>query len=282
MIIDFHTHIFPDKIAEKTISFLAEKSSTSPYTNGTVDGLNAQMKKANCDIAVALPVVTKPSQFDSVNAFAAAINEKFNAEKRGVISFGGIHPLCENIKEKMRQLKEKGFLGVKIHPDYQDAFIDCDGYIEILKSAKELDMIVVTHAGVDIGYIGQPVKCPPSLALKVIKKVGHGKFVLAHYGGHDQWTDVLDELAGQNVYFDTAFTLHEIDEKLFKQILEKHGADKILFASDCPWRDIEADKNTLLSYNLDKETQDKIFYKNALKLLFADECTFKSFGYKEK
>lgn len=267
MIVDFHTHIFPDKIAEKTIKFLEEKSDGHAYTNGTVEGLNAQLKKANCDIAVALPVVTKPSQFDSINAFAASINEKFNATKRGIISFGGIHPLCEDIKGKMKFLKAQGFLGVKIHPDYQDAFIDHDGYIEILKCAKDLDMTVVAHAGVDVGYIGQPVKCPPSLALKVIKKVGHGKFVLAHYGAHLQWEDVLDKLAGQDVYFDTAFTLHEIDKILFKQILEKHGEDRVLFASDCPWRDIEEDKNTLLSYGLDKQTQDKILYKNALKLL---------------
>ena len=77
----------------------------------------------------------------------------------------------------------------------------------------------------------------------------------------------MELLSDFDVYFDTAFTLHEIDEKLFKKILLSHGEDKILFATDCPWRDIKEDVETFKSYNLPKETEDKILYKNALKLL---------------
>ena len=267
MLIDFHTHVFPEKIAEKTIKILEERSDGKAFTNGTVSGLKAEMEKGGCDIAVALPVVTKPSQFESVTEFARSINEQFATEKRGVLSFGGIHPCSDDIKGKMKTLKNLGFLGVKIHPDYQDTFIDHEGYIEILKAAKDLDMIVVTHAGVDDGYKGEPVKCPPELVLKVIKKIGHSKFVLGHYGGHKLWNEVYDKLAGEDVYFDTAFTLHEIDKELFKKILFKHGDDKVLFATDCPWRDIKEDKETIMSYGLKKETEEKIFYKNALKLL---------------
>ncbi len=267
MLIDFHTHIFPDKIAEKTIAYLEARCNGHAHTDGTAEGLVAAMERADADIAVTLPVLTKPSQFDSVTRFALSINEQFADKKRRLISFGGIHPACEDIKGKMRFLKESGFIGVKIHPDYQDTFIDDDGYIEIIKCAKDLDMVVVTHAGVDDGYLDQPVKCPPNLAKKVIDKVGHEKFVLAHYGAHSQWQDVFDVLAGEKVYFDTAFTLHEIDEKLFKQILDRHGEDRVLFASDCPWQDIAAHKNILLSYGLEKSTEDKILYKNALKLL---------------
>jgi len=61
--------------------------------------------------------------------------------------------------------------------------------------------------------------------------------------------------------------LHEISEELFKKILSKHGDDKILFATDCPWRDIKSDVEIIKSYNLGKEIEDKIFYKNAKKLL---------------
>ena len=79
----------------------------------------------------------------------------------------------------MKFLKENGIKGIKIHPDYQDTFIDDEGYYQILKSAKDLDMIVVTHAGVDDGYIGQPVKCPPLLVKKVLERLGgFSKFIL--------------------------------------------------------------------------------------------------------
>ncbi len=267
MIIDFHTHVFPDKIAAKTIDILEHNCNGKAFTDGTVNGLLENMERGGVDLSVALPVVTKPSQFDSINHFALELNQRFADKKRRIISFGGIHPLCEDIKSKMKFLKDNGFIGVKIHPDYQGEFIDHEGYIEILSAAKDFDMVVVTHAGVDDGYKGQPVKCPPELSEKVIKKVGHDKFVLAHYGAHAEWEEVLSRLAGLNVYFDTAFTFHEINKDLFIKILNKHGADKILFATDCPWRDMKTDITTFLSYGLEKSVYDKIFYQNALKLL---------------
>lgn len=271
MIIDFHTHIFPDKIAEKTINILATKSNINPYMDGTVNGLLTHMNSANVDISISLPVLTKPSQFDGTNRFAMEINQSFSSKKTKIISFAGIHPLCEDIKGKMKLIKEWGFLGVKIHPDYQDAYINDEGYYQILKSAKDLDLIVVTHAGVDYGYPDQPVKCPPELCLEVINKVNHDKFVLGHFGGHNQWKDVLIFLAGKNVFFDTAFTLHEIDSILFNNIVDKHGVDKILFATDCPWCGQEQYISLLKSFNLGIDAEDKIFYKNAKKLLQLEE-----------
>ena len=267
MIIDFHTHVFPDKIASKTIDLLASKGGNKPNTDGTVDGLLKAMDRANADISVALPVLTKPTQFDSVTNFALAVNERFKFNDKKIISFGGMHPECDDIEGKIRFLKDNGFLGFKIHPDYQETYIDDKRYVKILECAKEYDMIVVTHSGIDDGYLGRPVMCPPEKVSEVIKKVNHKKFVLGHYGAHKQWEKVLELLSDFDVYFDTAFTLHEIDEKLFKKILLSHGEDKILFATDCPWRDIKEDVEIFKSYNLPKETEDKILYKNALKLL---------------
>ena len=267
MLIDFHTHIFPNKIAEKTINALASNSGTTPYTDGTDFGLIQNMQKGGADISVNLPVLTKPEQFDSVLEFARIINEKYEHAEKRIISFAGMHPYCEDIKGKMRRIRDLGIKGVKIHPDYQETFIDDERYIEILKAAKDNDLIVVTHAGVDNGYIGKPVRCPPELSAKVLKKINYNKIVLGHYGGHKQWEKVLELLVDFDVYFDTAFTFYKIEEELFKKILYAHGEDKILFATDCPWSDIKRDKETFLSYNLPQEIQDKILYKNALKLL---------------
>ena len=41
MIIDFHTHMFPDKIAKGTLDFLEGICKVTPYTNGTYEGLKA-------------------------------------------------------------------------------------------------------------------------------------------------------------------------------------------------------------------------------------------------
>lgn len=267
MIIDTHVHVFPDKIASKTVETLALKASIPPHSNGALDGLLGAMDKAQVDIAVSLPVLTKPSQFESIAQFAISINERFKSEKRKIISFGGIHPDCDDVEGKLNFLKENGVKGIKIHPDYQGVFFDDERYLNIISVAKKLDLIVVTHAGVDEGFKGMDVRCTPQRALNVIRKTGHKKLVLAHYGGYDLWNDVLDVLCGEDVYFDTGYTFNSIDEATFKKILAKHGSDKILFATDSPWQDIKSNVDTLKSFGLDKETQDKIFYKNALKLL---------------
>ena len=39
MIIDFHTHMFPDKIAKGTIEFLQNICQIRPFTDGTYHGL---------------------------------------------------------------------------------------------------------------------------------------------------------------------------------------------------------------------------------------------------
>ena len=267
MIIDFHTHIFPDKIATKTIDLLSAKGGIPPFSDGTVVGLTDKMEKAGADVCVTLPVLTNPTRFDSVNHYAAEVNSAFEGKENRLISFGGIHPKCEDIDGKMKQIKEMGFLGVKLHPDYQDTFINDEGYVRILRCAKEYDLVVVTHSGVDVGFKGQPIKCTPTLALELIRKVPHSKFVLAHMGANEMFEEVYDMLCGEDVYFDTAYVLRFIGEDMFKKIMKKHGSDRILFASDSPWSDIVNDINIIKSFGLEKNTEKKLFSENAKRLL---------------
>ncbi|MBR2024795.1 MAG: amidohydrolase family protein [Clostridia bacterium] len=267
MIIDFHTHIFPDKIAEKTIEYLMEKGDIPSFSDGKASTLITKMTEAGVDISVILPAMTNPKQFESINRFAMEINEQYkNCDKR-LISFGGIHPDCENIEGKMKFIKDSGFVGIKIHPDYQGTYINDEKYIRILEYAKEFDLVVVTHAGFDCGFKGEPIKCTPSLSCEVIKKVNHKKLVLAHLGGNEMLNESIEKLCGLDVYLDTAYVLNYVDKETFCKFIEKHGADKILFASDTPWSDIKSNVEKIKSFGLDKNIENKILYENAKNLL---------------
>ena len=68
MIIDFHTHTFPEKIAAQTIAYLSEKGNTKPYREGTLSALIETQKQSGVDISVVLPVATLPKQVESVTA----------------------------------------------------------------------------------------------------------------------------------------------------------------------------------------------------------------------
>ena len=102
MIIDFHTHMFPDKIAGRTLDYLSGIFGASPFADGTYTGLCNSMGKGAVDISIALPAVTKVSQVAAINRFASAYTEG------PVISFGGIHPECENYKEILKEIKNLG------------------------------------------------------------------------------------------------------------------------------------------------------------------------------
>ncbi len=267
MIIDFHTHIFPDKIAHRTIAHLAETGNTRPYGDGTADGLIEKLSSAGADIAVALPVLTSPRQFDSVNAFAASINERYKDASPRIISFAGIHPDCEDIDGKMKLIADGGFLGVKIHPDYQGTFIDDEKYVKILECAREHDLIVVTHAGVDGAFRDREVCCTPKRVLRLLARVPNARLVLAHLGANEMAQDVLELLCGRNVYLDTSYVLKYTPREVFLEMLEKHGEDKILFATDCPWSGIAEDIEIIKSLSLNEDTEKKLLGENARKLL---------------
>ena len=267
MIIDFHTHVFPDRIAQKTIELLSAKGGIPAHSNGTVTGLLEHMEKAGVELSVTLPVLTNPQSFEKVNQYAYELNQVYSQGSRRLISFGAIHPLCEDIDKKMKALKDMGFLGVKLHPDYQECFITHEGYIRILQCAKEYDLIALTHAGFDVGYPDAPIRCTPALAREVIDKVKPSRFVLAHCGSTRLLDEALTMLCGQDVYLDTAYVLQYMGKERFLEILRRHGEDKILFASDSPWSSIENDVNTLRSFGLGKETENKIFSENTRALL---------------
>ena len=103
------------RAAKGTLDFLESVCKTHPYTDGTSEGLKASTEEAGIDISVALPIVTKLSQFASINRFASGFQEG------RILSFGGIHPAEENYKEQLREIKAMGLKGIKLHPDSEEA-----------------------------------------------------------------------------------------------------------------------------------------------------------------
>ena len=263
MIIDFHTHIFPDKIAEKTIQALSKVSGVTAATDGTLNGLLDSMERNAVDLSVIMPVVTKPSQFEVVNTFAAKVNEQYAGK---LVSFGGIHPDSEDYVKKLDWIKEMGLPGIKLHPDYQGVMIDDSRYMRIIEYADALGLTILVHAGIDIG-LPEPVHCPPDKARKVLDVLKPKKLVLAHMGGWKQWDEVYEYLAGEQVYLDTAFCFDYMSEEMFLKLYKKHGADKILFATDSPWSDAGRDREVIRGLPLSEADKEAIFFENALKLL---------------
>lgn len=258
--IDFHTHIFPDKIAAKTLEFLSARCKTVPFTDGTSGGLMTSSKRSKMEISVALPVVTNPSQFASINRFASRFLEG------EILSFGGIHPESGDYKVQLRELKSMGFKGIKLHPAYQETMFHDIRYKRIVSYASELGFIITVHAGYDPGY-PDCIYCTPLMAAEVIDEVCPGKLILAHMGGYHCWDDVERFIVGKQVYLDTAVVFGAINDAQFVRISREHGVDKILFATDSPWSGQAESAAYLNRLPFSEDEKQKILDENARKLL---------------
>ena len=260
MIIDFHTHCFADSIAKNAVAQLEKVGEITAYSDGTTAGLLKNMERTGIDKSFVMPVATKPSQVDSINKWAA---EKTDDKLQ---FFGAIHPDSDNAIETLQQLKKDGFLGIKLHPDYQGFFADEKRMMPVYDAARQLGLIVLLHAGVDIGLKGA-VHCTPLMIRKILENIPGIKLIAAHMGSHALWRDVEETLTGKDIYLDTSYSSYDLKQEGMLRMIKKHGTDRILFGTDSPWTDAAAEIDFIRDLSLGSADIDKILYKNALTLL---------------
>ena len=277
MIIDFHSHTFPDKIAAHAIAHMQSLSHTKVYADGTQQGLTDSEVEANIDLSVVLPVVTNPTKATNINDLSIA-----HGCKNGLLYFGGIHPDSDNWYDELGRIAEAGIKGIKLHPLYQGVDIDDIRNVRILNRCAELGLIVVIHAGDDPAFPGQ-VRCSPEMTRKALKQVEGLTFVAAHMGGLWNWDRVAGELGDMGVYVDTSNALGQMEEygegfyshnqlKLMNEtqfctLVRQLGSDRVLYGSDSPWDHQKASISRIRASSLTQEEKDNIFYRNACKLL---------------
>ncbi len=291
MLIDFHTHTFPDELANKVILKIAGDASIRHYTEGTNSSLLKSMDRAHVDMSVILPVVTKPSQCETINRVAKDVNDRYFPR---LLSFGGIHPDNTDYREILKALAESGIKGIKLHPLYQGVAIDDIRNLRIIDCASELGLIVVIHAGKDLSFPGD--FADPDRIRRLLDEVQPEKIVLAHMGSYACWEEVYELLCGRGAYLDTSFALNPIrplqdtpegrdslaansmlvsplSRELFRKMVEKNGVDHMLFASDSPWGD-QKETFDLVDECLEGSEKKAVYYGNALRLLELQDSIF--------
>ena len=239
MVIDFHTHAFPDKIAAGALEVLTENTrrfasiygESRPHHDGTLKGLAASSKQGGIDVSLILPIATSPKPSHSIGDFAAAADKI-----PGLRSFGSVHPRSPVWREELERQRELGLLGIKLHPENQGCYADEPETIAVVKAAGELGLWVVLHAGVDVG-MAPPFHCTPDRAARLRDAAPDTRIVLAHLGGDWMWEEAVHTLAGADFYYDTSRSVPEHPDRwdLFGDILRTIGPNRVLFGTDSPW-----------------------------------------------
>lgn len=266
MIIDFHTHMFPDALAGRALGGIVERTKDiygidqETCFDGTADGLRALMKETGVDISVVLPIATKPGQHRTINGFAE------EQTRDGLISFASLHPYDEDTDAILDDIARRGFLGIKLHPDYQGVFADDERFISLLNEAHERGLYTVIHSGEDLG-MRPPFHCTADRLAVMLARTERERVILAHMGGFNIWDDILDRFCGCGAYFDTSVVSRYIEPEKYRRIIDRHGAEHILFGSDAPWEDPRESYAMLKNSGISDEEISLISHKNAEKLL---------------
>lgn len=266
MIIDFHTHVFPPQIAAKTLEVLKANVyrvrgvKSVAYTEGTVDSLKQSMAESGVDMSIVMPIATKPTQTTTINDYAEKITEG------NIVSFGSLHPFQEDWESILEDLAKRGFKGIKIHPQYQNVYVDSPEVIRIVEKAEKLGLYTMFHAGVDVGV--STSELADTKRIKKLLDYVSGKYLIAaHLGSFEMWDDVEKYLVGTDVSFDISYACDFVGKDQFIRIIKNHGADKILYGSDSPWGSQSGPLKVLKTLGLTDEEMDLITHKNAIRIL---------------
>ena len=264
MIIDFHTHIYPQAVAAKILPAAKRKLKVEVPGTGGPDDLCRMMLSGAVSRSVLLPLAKGCHDVSGLNDWVQAAA----SENHELIAFGAVHPLMENLEDELDRLAARGVRGVKMMPLLQQVYPDDPRCFRLYQSLVDRKMILVSHAGKD--PLDRPeVFGTPERFAAVAGSFPDLKLVLAHLGGLRMWDAVRRHLlfAGRNVFFDTAYVSFYMDPKEIRELIMDIGPEKVMFGSDYPWEEPGRAAEIIRGLDLPVAEEDAIFFRNAAGLL---------------
>ncbi len=266
MIIDFHTHSFPDALAPKAMASLvktcAHNPLIKPHTDGTASGAEQILRAAGIDRAVVCNIATNTRQEAKVNDYAISLTSS-----PFFYPLGSVHPDSEHTEGELDRLLGAGIKGIKLHPDYVGIELSDERFEKIFSALDERGMFAVVHAGYD-PISPEKMHATPDMFRAVIEKHPSLSLVAAHTGGFGMAKEVYSQLVGTKIYLDTSLSsLREGEREILYKILSEHDENRLLFGTDTPWTEPSEEIEFILAAPISDIRREKIFYKNAKRLM---------------
>jgi len=259
-IIDGHTHIFPERVADRAVARLGEQYNAKPVRRPVLDELVVEMDASGVSRSVLAPVSTKPEQVPSINAFALEL-----VARPRVIPFGTLHPHFEDVAGEIERLVAGGVRGVKLQPFFQGFDFE-DPLAREMFGLIDDRLVVLMHGGQEIIKIDSVIPHAEALA-RLLDDFPRLALIVAHMGGYEMWDEVEEHLVGADVHFDLSYTFNHAPDDLILDICSRHGWDRIVFGSDFPWQSQSDALAGLRRLGLDDATFAAVAAGNLLRLL---------------
>lgn len=256
-IIDSHAHIFPEKIADKAVASIGSFYNLPMQHSGTSEVLLASGSKIGVEKYLVFSTATTKEQVTSINNFIYKECEKH----KEFIGLGTLHPDMEDYEEEVSRIVDLGFKGVKLHPDFQEFYIDDPKMLAIYKALEEKGLKLLCHVGDNRGHLSDPYRLA-----KVAQYFPKLCIIAPHFGGWQQWDEAMKYLALPNLYFDTSSALYTLSREQVLEIFKKLDCSRFFFGTDFPMWDHEQELERLLALELSDLVTENILYNNFAQL----------------
>jgi len=256
-IIDFHTHAWPEAVAQKATDFVGDYYDIPMEGSGTIKDLLADAHDAGVGHVVIHSTATKAKQVDSVNNWISSAQKQYPE----IIGFGSVHFNCDDIPAVVQSIIDLGLHGIKLHPDFQHIDADDPRMLPIYEAAQGRLPILI-HTGDEKSTHSQPCK-----VAKILKNFPHLTIIAAHLGGYSQWDEMREYLLKKDVYFDTSSCFWRLTPEQMTEIILAHGVDRVLFGTDYPVSTQKEELERFFRLGLSENQREKILYLNAKVLL---------------
>jgi predicted TIM-barrel fold metal-dependent hydrolase len=275
MIIDFHTHIFPPRFRENRDVYikrdpLFELLYSNPKAKlATADDLITSMDDHNIDISVILNINwASPDLCHETNDYILESTARYPDR---LIGFCMVVPDSHDTALKELELCiRNGIKGVgEIRPPREllnnIALID-----HVIKYIEKNNLILLTHASEPIGHL-YPGKgdATPEALYALINHFSDLKLVCAHWGGGLPFYALMPEVKSsfENVFFDSAASPYLYNSRVYDQVMQLVGPEKVLFGTDYPLLSPKRFLNEIESLRFSEEVKNRLFFENARSLL---------------
>ena len=257
MVVDFHAHIYPEKIAAKAVANIGKFYSINMCQNGTVENLLESGRAGGIDRFVVFSAAVNQTQVKVINDYISSIC----CERPEFTGFGTLHPDMENPQDEIERLSALGLRGVKLHPDIQRFNIDDRRMMDIY-ACLEGRFPVIFHTG-DYRYSYSH----PSRLARVLDTFPGLCVIAAHFGGWSVVDIAYDYFRGRSCYFDVSSSLSFIGPRRAVELIRDYGPERFLFGSDYPMWDPAACLEEFLRLDLTDAEKELILWKNACGIL---------------
>lgn len=263
-IIDFHTHVFPDELAERAMKTLLEegrrKWDVNAYLDGRLSSLISSMDRNEIEKSIVCSIATKPSQFEPIIKWS----KKIMSDR--ILPFPSFHPDDKEFADRILQIKDEGFKGIKFHPYYQDFVIDDERFFPVYEKICAANLIVMMHTGFDLAFDRKRIADPVRI-IRILNKFPDLKLVTTHLGSWEDWDEVERHMLGKKIYMEISYSLDILEQEKARRIILNHPKEYILFGTDSPWTGQDQTLSLLKGLQLEEEREKLILRDNAVNLL---------------